>query len=83
MKIGVNQRLTKTFPSLIDNHPKICYNVTVIKLQIHAKGGDDYDELIFIGLSSYRLRYAERKVYIVFEAHPISGVFFVCLKHLW
>ena len=28
----------------------------------------------------YRLRYAERKVYIVFDAHPISGVFFVCLK---
>ena len=24
----------------------------------------------------YRLRYAERKVYIVFDAHPISGVFF-------
>ena len=30
----------------------------------------------------YRLRYAERKVYIVFDAHPISGVFFVCLNHL-
>ena len=29
----------------------------------------------------YRLRYAERKVYIVFDAHPISGVFFVCLKY--
>jgi hypothetical protein len=28
----------------------------------------------------YRLRYAERKVYIVFDAHPISGVFFVCQK---
>lgn len=26
----------------------------------------------------YRLRHAERKVYIVFYAHPISGVFF-CL----
>lgn len=25
----------------------------------------------------YRLRYAERKVYIVFDAHPISGVLFV------
>ncbi len=31
----------------------------------------------------YRLRYAERKVYIVFDAHPISGVLFVCLKHLF
>ena len=31
----------------------------------------------------YRLRYAERKVYIVFDAHPISGVFFVCLKYLF
>jgi len=29
----------------------------------------------------YRLRYACRKVYIVFDAHPISGVFFVCLKY--
>ena len=28
----------------------------------------------------YRLRYAERKIYIIFDAHPISGVFFVCLK---
>ena len=27
----------------------------------------------------YRLRYAERKVYIFFDAHPISGVFFVWL----
>ena len=30
----------------------------------------------------YRLRNACRKVYIVFDAHPISGVFFVCLKYL-
>ena len=30
----------------------------------------------------YRLRDAERKVYIYFDAHPISGVFFVCLKQL-
>ena len=30
----------------------------------------------------YRLQYVERKAYIVFDAHPISGVFFVCLKHL-
>ena len=30
----------------------------------------------------YRLRYAERKVYIVFDAHPISGVLFVCQKYL-
>ena len=30
----------------------------------------------------YRLRYAEHKVYMFFESHPISGVFFVCLKHL-
>ena len=27
----------------------------------------------------YRLRYAERKGYIVSDAHPISGVFFICL----
>ena len=38
-------------------------------------------KLIFIGLSSNRLRNACRKVYIVFDAHPISGVFFVCLKY--
>lgn len=30
----------------------------------------------------YRLQYAERKVNIVLNAHLISGVFFVCLKHL-
>ncbi len=30
----------------------------------------------------YRLRYAERKVYIVFDAHPISGVFF-CLPKIY
>jgi len=30
----------------------------------------------------YRLRDAERKVYMAFDAHPISGVFFVCLKYL-
>ena len=29
----------------------------------------------------YRLRYTERKVYINFDAHPISGVFF-CLSEI-
>ena len=36
-KITINQWLTKTFPSLIDNQPKIWYTVTVIKLQIHKE----------------------------------------------
>ena len=31
--------------------------------------------IYFIGSSSYRLRHAERKVYIVFEAHPIRVCF--------
>ena len=31
----------------------------------------------------YRLRNTERKVNIVFDTHPISGVFFVCLKYLF
>lgn len=29
-----------------------------------------------------RLRYMKCKVYTVFDTHPISGVFFVCLKYL-
>ena len=28
-----------------------------------------------------RLRYMKCKVYTVFDTHPISGVFFVCLKY--
>ena len=44
-----------------------------------AKGGDDYDELIFIGCHICRLRYAERKDHIVLM-HIRSRVCFLFVQ---
>ena len=40
-------------------------------------------KLIFIGCHIYRLQCAKCQVYIVFDAHPISGVLFVCQTSFW
>ena len=46
----LNQRLTKTFPSLIDNQPKICYTISVIKLRIQPK-----EAIIMMNTYIYRI----------------------------
>ena len=45
-----NQRLMKTFPILIDNQPKICYTISVIKLQIQPK-----EAIIMMNTYIYRI----------------------------
>ncbi len=47
-----NQRLTKTFLSLIDNQPKLCYTISVIKLQIQPK-----EAIIMMNTYIYRMSY--------------------------
>ena len=46
----INQRLMKTFQSLIDNRPKICYTISVIKLQIQPK-----EAIIMMNTYIYRI----------------------------
>ena len=53
----VNQQLTKTFPSLIDNQPKICYTISVVKLQIQPK-----EAIIMMNTYIYRMSYVSPAV---------------------
>ena len=54
---NVNQRLMKTFPSLIDNQPKMCYTISVIKLQIQPK-----EAIIMMNTYIYRMSYVSPAV---------------------
>ena len=54
---GINQRLIKTFQSLIDNQVKKCYNVNVIRLQIQPK------EAIMMNTHIDRMSYVSPAVY--------------------
>ena len=53
----LNQWLTKTFPSLIDNQPKMCYTISVIKLQIQPK-----EAIIMMNTYIYRMSYVSPAV---------------------
>ena len=53
----INQRLTKTFPSLIDNQPKMCYTISLIKLQIQPK-----EAIIMMNTYIYRMSYVSPAV---------------------
>ena len=52
-----NQRLMKTFPILIDNQPKLCYTISVIKLQIQPK-----EAIIMMNTYIYRMSYVSPAV---------------------
>ena len=54
---NVNQQLMKTFLSLIDNQPKICYTISVIKLQIQPK-----EAIIMMNTYIYRMSYVSPAV---------------------
>jgi len=49
-----------------------------------AKGGDYYDEHLYLSdVICIACGMLNARFIWFFDAHPISGVFFVCLKHLW
>ena len=56
--LRVNQRLTKTFQSLIDNRQEICYTIGVIQLQIHPK-----EAIVMMNIYTYRIVFVSPVVY--------------------
>ena len=54
---NVNQRLMKTFLRLIDNQQKICYTISVIKLQIQPK-----EAIVMMNTYIYRMSYVSPAV---------------------
>lgn len=80
--VFVNQRLIRKFPFPIDKGGGLCYTVSCKQIANSAKGGDRYDESLYL---SDRLRAACRQPSVrpyISYAHPIQGVFFVRLKHI-
>lgn len=76
----LNQRLIKTFLFPIDSAGNLCYHLSARtkSLQINAKGGDYDDENLYWSDVIYiACGLLNARLWLLFDAHPISGVFFI------